>query len=126
MLDRRVTQPVLWCCPNSETYVILTPIDGPSPQDVYLILVSGRNSLRRRVQTRGDGPVSNGEYIWGRRDNTGVIFRASNANNHQLTYGVTCAAMEALLDYMEKHAYSGASFEIYDGQNQVGVGLLSD
>lgn len=126
MLDRRETDTVLWCCPHSETYVILTPTGNLTPGQVYLNLISGHNALRRRVQTSGDGPVTGGQYTWGRRDNTGVIFSAWNVNNHQLTYGVIGAAMNALLDYMDKNVYSGASFDIYDGQNQVGQGLISD
>lgn len=125
MLDRREAQPILWCSPHSETYVVLIPIHDLPPDAVSHILISGRNSLRRLIQTGGDGPVTNGYFIWARRDDTGVSFRAWNANNHQLTFGVTCAALDALVDYMSAHGYSGASFNIYDGQNQVGQGVVS-
>lgn len=125
MLNRRESQPIIWCAPNSETYVVLVTLEGPPPDAVNLILISGRNSLRRQILTQGDGPILNGRYVWGRRDNTGVLFRAWNANNHQLTYGVVCEALNALLDYMGQHGYSAARFDIYDGQNEVGEGMVN-
>lgn len=125
MLDRRDNRPIRWCSPHSETYVVLVTTEGSPPNDVSLVLISGRDSLRRRIQTRGDGLIPDGSYLWGRRDNTGVLFRAYNANNHQLTYGVVCAALEALLDYMRQAGFSGARFDIYDGQNKVGEGVIS-
>lgn len=48
-----------------------------------------------------------------------------NANNHQCTYGVVHSAVTALMDYMlTENDYGLMDFEVWDGDNQVGVGSL--
>ena len=47
-----------------------------------------------------------------------------NGAHHQLTWGVLGAAMEALISEMGANGYGPASFLIFDGQNQVGEGLI--
>ena len=49
-----------------------------------------------------------------------------NADNHQLSWGVVGAAVEAVADYMysEGGEVGVASFEIYEGRYQVGTGTI--
>ena len=49
-----------------------------------------------------------------------------NANNHQTTWGVLGAAVNALLGWVDGGAGGGAAayFEIWDGVNEVGVGQM--
>lgn len=64
-----------------------------------------------------------GEYVWGREQ--AFCVRIRNANNHQCTYGVMRAAVEALYDYMKtEHEYGTVNFDIWDGENQVGQGVV--
>ena len=49
-----------------------------------------------------------------------------DANNHQQTYGVVGAAISVLRYYMERNGYCVASFDIFDGENQVGAGQILD
>ena len=56
----------------------------------------------------------------------GVELETWDSNNHQQTWGVLGAALEALDDYMRvRGGYGAAQFTILDGQNEVGVGRLS-
>lgn len=55
---------------------------------------------------------------------TGISFSTSNSNNHQQTYGVLAAAIEALKDYMGQNYYGKATFYIYDGFSEVGRGKI--
>ena len=47
-----------------------------------------------------------------------------DSNNHQQTWGVLGAALEALEDYMRGAGYGQVLFTIVDGPNQVGEGML--
>lgn len=55
---------------------------------------------------------------------TGTSFSTQNSNNHQQTFGVLAAAINALKDYMSRNYYGRASFHIYDGFNEVGLGTV--
>lgn len=71
----------------------------------------------------GDGPLHNGMFNFpGMND---VTLQVWNANNHQTTYGVLGGAIGALHDWMSNNAYGSVSFGIYDGDNQVGNGVVN-
>lgn len=56
------------------------------------------------------------------------MLRIINTNNHQLTWGVLGAAIDALRDYMSQ-AVTGPGeswFSIFDGQNEVGMGTIAE
>ena len=76
------------------------------------------------IQNQGDGVIVSGRYEGVVPGNSfGLGMR--NANNHQLTYGVVQAAIAALKSYMsQENNYGWVLFEIWDGDNQVGVGAL--
>ncbi|KAA6408694.1 MAG: hypothetical protein FRX48_07776 [Lasallia pustulata] len=51
----------------------------------------------------------------------GLTLTAMNANNHQLTWGVLAAAIQALLTLMgAQHWWGAATSTVYDGDNAVG------
>ena len=55
------------------------------------------------------------------------MLRMANTNNHQLTWGVLGAAIDALGEYMHQ-AVTGPGegwFSVFDGQNEVGMGTIS-
>ena len=56
----------------------------------------------------------------------GLELRLTNANNHQMTWGVMNAALAALMQFVARSGRGpGAmAWQIYDGQNLVGVGFL--
>ena len=47
-----------------------------------------------------------------------------NTGNHQLTWGVMGAAVEALTNFMVLYGFGPAVFLIYDGGNLVGRAML--
>ena len=56
----------------------------------------------------------------------GMVLRVANANNHQTTWGVLGAAMRALANFVIEHGgFDTADFVIYDGENQVAMGVLA-
>ena len=89
------------------------------------MLLNVFNQLNRRIQDRGDGFVDGGVYTWGPLRSGALTASFINADNHQLTYGVVRSAVAALRDYMAREGeYGLMMFDIWDGDNQVGTGLL--
>lgn len=74
-----------------------------------------------RLESVGDTVISNGLFDW---ENHGHSLRVWHANNHQTTWGVLGAAIEAIADFMTQYGFAGATFYIYDGGNEVGEGIL--
>lgn len=74
-----------------------------------------------RLDSVGDTVISNGLFEWGYQ---GLSLRVWHSNNHQTTWGVLGAAIEAIADFMGLYGFAGASFSIYDGGNEVGEGIL--
>ena len=75
-----------------------------------------------RIEMLGDGVISGGSWAY---NQVGLALRATNANNHQTTWGVLSAAIDALMDYMGRTGFRGAcTFGIHDGSNEVGIGAL--
>lgn len=48
----------------------------------------------------------------------------SDANGHQVTWGVLGAAVVALRGFMQERGYGRVRFRIFDGENRVGTGEL--
>lgn len=55
---------------------------------------------------------------------TGISFSTSNSNNHQQTFGVLAAAIEAIKGYMTQNYFGRATFYIFDGNSEVGKGEI--
>ena len=73
---------------------------------------ASRNTLLHNGMFNFEGANSASVQVW-------------NANNHQLTYGVLADALSALNNWMGNHAYTLASFGIFDSVNQVGNGVIN-
>ena len=69
----------------------------------------------------GDTVISNGLFNW---EYQGLSLMVWNANNHQTTWGVLGAAIEAIVGHMNQNNFGGASFNIFDGSNEVGEGII--
>lgn len=119
---RKSTNTVLWCAPNSDTYVILTMTRLVSGSSAESALDAAAGYVAQYIHQMGDAVISRGavEFYGG----NGVFFKSWNVNNHQQTWGVLAAAIAALKDYMSHNYYGGASFSIFDGSNEVGEGTV--
>ncbi len=82
-------------------------------------------TVSNRLLEIGDSILSSGTFA-AHAASTNMAFRAWNANNHQLTWGVLLAAIRAVSNYMMvENAWGDAEFDIYDGGIQVGRGVIS-
>ena len=71
------------------------------------------------ISQYGDGLVPNGEIDVERND---LNLWTQNWNNHQQTWGVLGAALNALNHYTFTEQIGSCTFEVYDGGVQVAVG----
>lgn len=95
---------------------------GPAIPQLLLNLF---NQLTRKIQRGGDSVISGGVYRWGSGFPHAIVVSFMNANNHQLTYGVVRSAVAAVKGYMASDGdYGLMSFDIWDGDNQVGTGVI--
>ena len=116
-----------WCAPNSQTYVVFQAIQTVTGPSIPEMLLNLYNQLSRKIQRGGDGVIDSGVYRWGPLGPGALGAKFVNVNNHQLTYGVVHAAVAALRDYMASDGdYGLLSFEIWDGDNEVGTGVIGD
>ena len=95
-----------------------------SGNGIQVLLNTAYNTVVDIIQTRGDGLLSAGGVVWTGTD--GLTIEAANANNHQTSCGVMGAAIQALRDYMSSNGWGGATFNIYDGVNEVGAGVIGE
>ena len=94
---------------------------GASIQEM---LFAAYNSVVAHISTSGDGLVPAGMFHVS-NGATGMDLLCLNADNHQITWGMLGAALNALQDFMNSYQiWSAATFAIYDGENQVSVGSL--
>ena len=113
--------PTYWCAPNSETYIMFKAVVPVAGAVIRELLDKAYSQVQATIQLLGDVRVPG----WGMDCvRQGFYFRATNANNHQITMGVLGAAISALRDYVTKEGGGTLTFDIYDGENQVGVGLI--
>lgn len=76
------------------------------------------------IAIHGDGLIFDGQFNWAGA--AGLMLKTANANNHQQTWGVLAAALEALLEFMRQNQMvaGAAIFSIFDGRNLVGLGSI--
>ena len=116
------TPGVLWRAPGSSTFIVVQPSTSVGGTLILDVLNACCKLITYYIQQNGDGIMPGGYFNW--MGISGVALEAMNANNHQTTWGVLGAAINALLGYMEANGFRQAQFDIYDGENQVGVGLV--
>ena len=60
------------------------------------------------------------------RTEEGMTLAVANANNHQMTWGVLQSVLAVLEDFInENGGFVSATFDIFDGRNQVGTGKIN-
>ena len=117
--------PCFWCLSGAETAIyitVFTPNVFPSNElPLVLKVLSDALTIVRQVTATGDGVIPTGSFSFSKYS---IDCQASNANNHQLTWGVMGAAIEALANFMTLYGFGAARFGIYDGDNLVGQGVF--
>lgn len=85
-------------------------------------------AIFNQIQDHGDGLVPAGVFSFfgsSVHGHMGCALHVWNSNNHQFSWGVLGAALRALWEYMNANArYGGADFEVYDGVNEVALGVI--
>lgn len=117
-------RPVTWCSPKTETYLRIVLKALCNSQLIVSVLSPASDAMTKQIFSKaGDGPIPHGLF---EESVGGMLFRAMNADNHQLTWGVLKAAIDGLHDYFVSTGKWGVgSFDIYDGQHKVGTASLS-
>lgn len=90
---------------------------------VLNMLNTAAGFLEESIRQHGDIVIPGGGVMY-ESLSSGISFVTENSNNHQQTYGVLAAAIDALKDYMSRNYYGSASFHIYDGVSEVGLGKV--
>ncbi|MCJ1298663.1 hypothetical protein MMC08_001453 [Hypocenomyce scalaris] len=115
-----------WNAPGSQTYIRATLVAfAGDPSILNSMLNEAYQNVLSIIQAHGDGDIVNGAYRWTKNPDgpLGLQIWVRNANNHQLTYGVLGAALNALNEYMTLFgAGLTTTMDVYDGVNQVGQG----
>lgn len=118
--------PCFWCLPMTQTAVAINAFNDnfwPSTHSPIILefLSEVLREVREHLHTNSDGPIPNGYFFFNRY---GLHLFAMNDNNHQVTWGVMGAAIEALTNFMIIYGFGPMRFTITDGLNVVGRGLL--
>ena len=79
-------------------------------------------SVLQHIRIAGDGVIPNGVATWHGTEWT--IMETWNSKNHQTTWGVLGAALDALKDFMNENGWGAASFTVFDGVREVGEGYV--
>lgn len=103
--------------------MVLTTSVAIAEDALQSLLTGCMNFVEYQLETIGDGLLNHGVFER-RSDPSGLTFHASNANNHQTTWGVLGGAISAILDCMRSNGFGGATFNIYDGDYVVGIGRV--
>lgn len=116
---------------------------------LHNILSTAFNRIISHVLEHGDGLLDHGGFSWteanavasqpsggtdaGASSSGGtagslapgqLAVHVCNANNHQVTYGVLGAVLSSMIEFMQANGWGTATFEIWDGPNLVGGGVL--
>lgn len=100
---------------------MIQAVAGPA---ITELLLDAQRHIRVRLIAHGDTVIAGGRFDWMGAGHNEV--KVLNSNNHQVTYGVLKAALEALASYMqsERGFVGEAGFVVYDGANEVGRGAV--
>ncbi|MCJ1301924.1 hypothetical protein MMC08_004725 [Hypocenomyce scalaris] len=105
---------------GNRTFILITFTSLYPAGPISQMLNTAMEFVTNAVNTSGDRNIPGG-FFQVRYAN--LLLRVQNANNHQVTYGVLGAALIALGDWMQEQGKWGAlTFEVWDGDNQVGSG----
>lgn len=116
---------IIWCTPDTKTYLIINPGSPIASELIINLLTGAGKAAAAQIAGQGDRRVQNGRFMWFQHMGRDVVLQVTNANNHQVTYGVLSSALAGLQDYMWNCGYGGVQFKLYDGSNQVGQGSIN-
>ena len=108
---------------GGQTWVVAELVAPIAGNYIISMLRQARAAVRLRISQVGDGLIAGGVFIW--QGYGGHVLRVENGNNHQQTMGVIGAALETILDFLNTQTEHGVGFfTVYDGANEVGVGVI--
>lgn len=115
-----------WCDPKSATYLIVSTAYSLPGGTLTSLLEEVTHALTAHLASAADGPILHGEFSYLKQQWGGATaaMHVWNVNNHQVTYGVLEAAVRTLQDFFDTTAWGAATFQIWDGVNEVGMGVL--
>ncbi|MCJ1299889.1 hypothetical protein MMC08_002683 [Hypocenomyce scalaris] len=119
----RANDPVVWCTPGTQTYLIITFVSQLPGSLVLKLLSDAYNTLVTQIAQNGDDVIPSGEFDYS--GDGSLSLYTVDTNNHQQTYGVLGAAIEGLSHWMMSSGnYGAAHFIIFDGANEVAQGTV--
>ena len=90
---------------------------------VIPVLSDAYNSVYAHLHSSGDGLVAGGGFKFTVNK---MMVDVWNTNNHQLSWGVLGSTLWGLTQYMQTNGeWGSAVFQVFDGSNLVGSGMLS-
>ncbi|MCJ1305323.1 hypothetical protein MMC08_008137 [Hypocenomyce scalaris] len=124
----RTNPSVIWCAPGTQTYISVTTASALPSTPLLHLLGEVSTAIAAQIQAHGDSLITEGVFSFlgpAADGSAACALHVWNANNHQISWGVLLAATRALWDYMyNTGSFGGADFEIFDGGNQVGLGVV--
>lgn len=122
-LEQRDAPGIRVSVPGTETYIILRIAGGITSTVVEALVGTAVAAIAARLRVQGDGILRGGRFDYLGRN--AAALHVVNANNHQTTLGVLGAAMSAVQSWMQSNSWMSCSFDIYDGPNMVGQGIIT-
>ncbi len=116
-----------WCAAESATYIVVSlAYSLPGAGLPHLLEEVSHAIIAHITDAHQDGPIPTGQfsYMIPQRGGATVAMHVWNMNNHQVTWGVLNKALEALADYFKCTEWGAATFGIWDGVNEVGMGVV--
>lgn len=102
---------------------------SPTAVAISTLLREASAAILFRIGVGGDGIIPQGQWTFlsGTTPSgmTSMLLGVRNAGNHQTTWGVLNAALVAVSGCMQEKGWGPAVFDIYDGVNQVGTGMIA-
>lgn len=86
---------------------------------ILKLITTAYVALNNHISANGDGLLPGGIF---EAEYSGLNLWTRNSNNHQQTFGVLKGVLNALNHYMFTEQIGSATFVIFDGMTQVGVG----
>ena len=113
----------VWCISGTQTYLHVRITTVLASNSVIPVLSDAYNSVYAHLHASGNGLVAGGAFKY---TVDRMVVDIWNANNHQCTWGVLGSALWGLRTYMQTIGIWGSAvFQVFDGSNLVGSGMLS-
>ena len=95
------------------------------PSTAYAAALKGSIAYVDKNAQAGDGPITYGtQFVT--TDGLDILIHGENSGGNNLTWGVFGSALQGLNAWMAaaENGYSDATFQINDGENDVGTGFI--